>query len=33
MSLGGWGGNAPDATTPLPSALEVEYVRVSQWRE
>jgi beta-glucanase (GH16 family) len=33
LSLGGWGGNAPDATTPLPASLEVDFVRVSRWRE
>lgn len=31
LSLGGWGGNAPDATTPLPASLEVDWVRVYQW--
>jgi hypothetical protein len=33
LSLGGWGGNAPDPTTPLPGALEIDYVRVFRWRE
>ncbi len=32
LSLGGWGGNAPDATTPLPASLDIEYVRVYSWR-
>jgi beta-glucanase (GH16 family) len=31
LSLGGWGGNAPDATTPLPSSLDIDWVRVYRW--
>ncbi len=32
LSLGGWNNNKPDATTPLPSSLEIEYVKVFTWR-
>ena len=30
LSLGGWGGNAADETTPLPAELAIDYVRISR---